>query len=45
MEARVWNSESDGQQFDSEVQRQFCVDTEVNPRVVVRRKVRRRMAV
>ena len=45
MEARVWNSEFDGQQSDSEVQRQFCVDADVNPRAVVRRKVRRRMAV
>ena len=45
MEARVWNSESDGQQSDEEVQRQFCVDADANPRAVVRRKVRRRMAV
>ena len=47
-EARVWNSESDGQHSDPYVQRQFPVDredTDVKPRAMVNRDVRRTVTV
>ncbi len=46
-DARVWKSESDGQHSDPDVQRQFRVefeDTDVKPRAMVNRDVRRNMA-
>jgi len=43
LDARVWNSESDGQHSDPDVQRQFCADTDVKLRAMVRRGVRRNM--
>ena len=46
-DARVWNSEVDGQHPDSDVQRQFRVGfeiAEVRPRATARRGVRRNMA-
>ena len=41
MDARVWNSESDGQHPDADVQRQLWADTDVKLRAMVRRGVRR----
>ena len=44
MDARVLNSESDGQHPDPDVQRQLWADTDIKLRVMVRRGARRNMA-
>jgi len=44
-DARVWNLESDGQQSDPDVQRQFLENTGVKARAIVSRGVRNNMTV
>jgi len=44
LDARIWNSESDGQHLDPDVQRQLWADTDVKLRAMVKRGQRRNMA-
>ena len=45
MDARIWNSESDGQHSDPDVQRQSRADIDVKLRAMVKRGERRSMNV